>query len=75
MPFQFGDLDPSSTEFFLQEERLAQMRSEYQRQCRVSEAQGWRPGTRLPVFIKNILAADSSTEEQYNAAECFSWLS
>ncbi|XP_065539911.1 ninein isoform X6 [Lathamus discolor] len=31
---KFGDLDPSSTEFFLQEERLAQMRSEYQRQCR-----------------------------------------
>ncbi|XP_062491562.1 ninein isoform X6 [Pezoporus occidentalis] len=31
---KFGDLDPSSTEFFLQEERLAQMRSEYQQQCR-----------------------------------------
>ncbi|KFQ81499.1 Ninein, partial [Phoenicopterus ruber ruber] len=31
---QFGDLDPSSAEFFLQEERLAQMRSEYERQCR-----------------------------------------
>ncbi|KAM6393759.1 ninein isoform 2-T3 [Pluvialis apricaria] len=31
---KFGDLDPSSAEFFLQEERLAQMRSEYERQCR-----------------------------------------
>lgn len=40
MLFQFGDLDPSSAEFFLQEERLAQMRSEYEQQCRVSGAQG-----------------------------------
>ncbi|XP_075609307.1 ninein isoform X4 [Balearica regulorum gibbericeps] len=31
---KFGDLDPGSAEFFLQEERLAQMRSEYERQCR-----------------------------------------
>uniref|UniRef100_A0A8B9NW57 Ninein n=1 Tax=Apteryx owenii TaxID=8824 RepID=A0A8B9NW57_APTOW len=31
---KFGDLDPSSAEFFLQEERLAQMRSEYELQCR-----------------------------------------
>ncbi|XP_074006163.1 ninein isoform X2 [Numenius arquata] len=31
---KFGDLDPSSAEFFLQEERLGQMRSEYERQCR-----------------------------------------
>ncbi|XP_061853890.1 ninein [Colius striatus] len=31
---KFGDLDPSSAEFFLQEERLAQMRSEYEQQCR-----------------------------------------
>uniref|UniRef100_A0A8D2M407 EF-hand domain-containing protein n=1 Tax=Zonotrichia albicollis TaxID=44394 RepID=A0A8D2M407_ZONAL len=33
---KFGDLDPTSAEFFLQEERLAQMRSEYEQQCRVS---------------------------------------
>ncbi|XP_030131144.4 ninein isoform X1 [Taeniopygia guttata] len=31
---KFGDLDPTSAEFFLQEERLAQMRSEYEQQCR-----------------------------------------
>ncbi|XP_064367891.1 ninein isoform X3 [Dromaius novaehollandiae] len=31
---KFGDLDPSSAEFFLQEERLAQMRSEHELQCR-----------------------------------------
>ncbi|XP_014792299.1 PREDICTED: ninein isoform X1 [Calidris pugnax] len=31
---KFGDLDPGSAEFFLQEERLGQMRSEYERQCR-----------------------------------------
>ncbi|XP_009979226.1 PREDICTED: ninein, partial [Tauraco erythrolophus] len=31
---KFGDLDPSSAEFFLQEERLVQMRSEYEQQCR-----------------------------------------
>lgn len=34
--FQFGDLDPSSAEFFLQEERLAHMKAAYERQCRVS---------------------------------------
>ncbi|XP_009074479.1 PREDICTED: ninein [Acanthisitta chloris] len=31
---KFGDLDPTSAEFFLQEERVAQMRSEYEQQCR-----------------------------------------
>nr|XP_033807423.1 ninein isoform X2 [Geotrypetes seraphini] len=31
---KFGDLDPSSAEFFLQEERLAQMKKEHERQCR-----------------------------------------
>ncbi|KAL2789960.1 ninein isoform 6 [Daubentonia madagascariensis] len=36
---KFGDLDPSSTEFFLQEERLAQMRNEYEQQCRVLQDQ------------------------------------
>lgn len=71
MPFQFGDLDPSSAEFFLQEERLAQMRSEYERQCRVSGAQGWGPGTRLPVFAENTLTANSSPEQQYTAAAFF----
>lgn len=34
---KFGDLDPSSAEFFLQEERLAQMRNEYEQQCRVRD--------------------------------------
>ncbi|XP_029396401.1 ninein [Mus pahari] len=33
---KFGDLDPSSAEFFLQEERLVQMRNEYEQQCRFS---------------------------------------
>ncbi|XP_054386624.1 ninein isoform X6 [Pongo abelii] len=36
---KFGDLDPSSAEFFLQEERLTQMRNEYERQCRVLQDQ------------------------------------
>nr|XP_056708055.1 ninein [Euleptes europaea] len=31
---KFGDLDPSSAEFFLQEERLTQLKIEYERQCR-----------------------------------------
>nr|XP_047922192.1 ninein isoform X3 [Anser cygnoides] len=31
---KYGDLDPSSAEFFLQEERLAQMKSKYELQCR-----------------------------------------
>ncbi|XP_069495062.1 ninein isoform X6 [Ambystoma mexicanum] len=31
---KFGDLDPSSAEFLLQEERLAQIKNEYERQCR-----------------------------------------
>uniref|UniRef100_A0A674I570 Ninein n=1 Tax=Terrapene triunguis TaxID=2587831 RepID=A0A674I570_9SAUR len=31
---KFGDLDPSSAEFFLQEERLVQMKNEYEQQCR-----------------------------------------
>lgn len=46
MLFQYGDLDPSSAEFFLQEERLAQMKSKYELQCRVSRALGL--GTQLP---------------------------
>ncbi|XP_028714446.1 LOW QUALITY PROTEIN: ninein [Peromyscus leucopus] len=36
---KFGDLDPTSAEFFLQEERLAQMRSEYEQQCRLLQDQ------------------------------------
>ncbi|XP_076982898.1 ninein isoform X2 [Tamandua tetradactyla] len=32
---KFGDLDPSSAEFFLQEERLTQMRNDYEQQCRL----------------------------------------
>ncbi|XP_035236068.1 ninein isoform X2 [Anguilla anguilla] len=31
---KFGDLDPGSAEFFLQEERLRQLRSHYEGQCR-----------------------------------------
>ncbi|KAI1895270.1 hypothetical protein AGOR_G00104570 [Albula goreensis] len=31
---KFGDLDPGSAEFFLQEERLRQLRSDYEGQCR-----------------------------------------
>ncbi|XP_061443222.1 ninein-like [Rhineura floridana] len=31
---KFGDLNPGSAEFFLQEERLMQMKNEYERQCR-----------------------------------------
>ncbi|XP_058396578.1 ninein isoform X8 [Diceros bicornis minor] len=36
---KFGDLDPSSAEFFLQEERLTQMRNEYEQQCRILQDQ------------------------------------
>ncbi|XP_060150790.1 ninein isoform X14 [Globicephala melas] len=36
---KFGDLDPSSAEFFLQEERLTQMRNEYGQQCRLLQDQ------------------------------------
>ncbi|XP_032100462.1 ninein isoform X7 [Sapajus apella] len=36
---KFGDLDPSSAEFFLQEERLTQIRNEYEQQCRVLQDQ------------------------------------
>ncbi|XP_036773324.2 ninein isoform X5 [Manis pentadactyla] len=36
---KFGDLDPSSAEFFLQEERLTQMRNDYEQQCRVLQDQ------------------------------------
>ncbi|XP_063146633.1 ninein isoform X1 [Candoia aspera] len=31
---KFGDLDPASAEFFLQEERLIQMKNKYEQQCR-----------------------------------------
>uniref|UniRef100_A0A670HMB4 Ninein n=1 Tax=Podarcis muralis TaxID=64176 RepID=A0A670HMB4_PODMU len=31
---KYGDLDPSSAEFFLQEERLMQMKNTYEQQCR-----------------------------------------
>ncbi|KAM6467372.1 ninein isoform 3-T6 [Liasis olivaceus] len=31
---KFGDLDPGSAEFFLQEERLIQMKNKYEQQCR-----------------------------------------
>ncbi|KAF7664230.1 hypothetical protein LDENG_00184910 [Lucifuga dentata] len=31
---KFGDLDPGSAEFFLQEERIKQLRSSYEAQCR-----------------------------------------
>ncbi|KAM9570108.1 uncharacterized protein ACWYII_040970 isoform 1-T2 [Salvelinus alpinus] len=31
---KFGDLDPGSAEFFLQEERLGRLRSSYEEQCR-----------------------------------------
>ncbi|XP_059952215.1 ninein isoform X5 [Mesoplodon densirostris] len=36
---KFGDLDPSSAEFFLQEERLTQIRNEYGQQCRLLQDQ------------------------------------
>uniref|UniRef100_A0A8V5G416 Uncharacterized protein n=1 Tax=Melopsittacus undulatus TaxID=13146 RepID=A0A8V5G416_MELUD len=66
---KFGDLDPSSTEFFLQEERLAQMRSEYQQQCRVrlqdqidelhSELEEYRAqGKVLRPSLKNLLSEE-----------------
>lgn len=36
---KFGDLDPNSAEFFMQEERLTQMRNEYEQQCRLLQDQ------------------------------------
>ncbi|KAG8126691.1 hypothetical protein E2320_021986 [Naja naja] len=32
---KFGDLDPGSVEFFLQEERLSQMKKKYEQRCRL----------------------------------------
>ncbi|XP_066045261.1 ninein isoform X4 [Chamaea fasciata] len=65
---KFGDLDPTSAEFFLQEERLAQMRSEYERQCRElqdqidelhSELQEYRAqGKVLRPSLKNSLSEE-----------------
>ncbi|XP_072485543.1 ninein isoform X2 [Notamacropus eugenii] len=36
---KFCDLDPNSCEFFLQEERLTQMKTEYEQQCRMLQDQ------------------------------------
>ncbi|XP_031808784.1 ninein isoform X1 [Sarcophilus harrisii] len=36
---KFGDPDPNSAEFFLQEERLIQMKIEYEQQCRMLQDQ------------------------------------
>lgn len=36
--FQFGDLDPGSADFFLQEERINQLRTGYEAQYRVTES-------------------------------------
>uniref|UniRef100_A0A8U7NEJ5 Ninein n=1 Tax=Corvus moneduloides TaxID=1196302 RepID=A0A8U7NEJ5_CORMO len=65
---KFGDLDPTSAEFFLQEERLAQMRSEYEQQCRElqdqidelhSELQEYRAqGKVLRPSLKNSLSEE-----------------
>ncbi|XP_066177591.1 ninein isoform X1 [Sylvia atricapilla] len=65
---KFGDLDPTSAEFFLQEERLAQMRSEYEQQCRElqdqidelhSELQEYRAqGKLLRPSLKNSLSEE-----------------
>uniref|UniRef100_A0A8C3VAQ4 Ninein n=1 Tax=Catharus ustulatus TaxID=91951 RepID=A0A8C3VAQ4_CATUS len=65
---KFGDLDPTSAEFFLQEERLAQMRSEYEQQCRElqdqidelhSELQEYRAqGRVLRPSLKNSLSEE-----------------
>lgn len=35
---QFGDLDPGSADFFLQEERIKQLRAGYEAQYRVTES-------------------------------------
>ncbi|XP_076406662.1 ninein isoform X2 [Peromyscus maniculatus bairdii] len=65
---KFGDLDPTSAEFFLQEERLAQMRSEYEQQCRLlqdqvdelqSELEEYRAqGRVLRLPVKNALSEE-----------------
>lgn len=65
---KFGDLDPSSAEFFLQEERLAQMRNEYEQQCRLlqdqvdelySELEEYRsPGKVFRLPLKNSLSEE-----------------
>lgn len=34
--YKFGDLDPGSAELFLQEERIKQLRTGYEAQCRVT---------------------------------------
>nr|XP_045009706.1 ninein isoform X4 [Jaculus jaculus] len=65
---KFGDLDPSSAEFFLQEEKLTQMRNEFEQQCRVlqdqvdelqSELQEYRSqGKVLRLPLKNSLSEE-----------------
>ncbi|XP_064515710.1 ninein isoform X6 [Pseudopipra pipra] len=65
---KFGDLDPNSAEFFLQEERLAQIKSEYEQQCRElqdqidelhSELQEYRAqGKVLRPSLKNSLSEE-----------------
>uniref|UniRef100_A0A8D0GG75 Ninein n=1 Tax=Sphenodon punctatus TaxID=8508 RepID=A0A8D0GG75_SPHPU len=70
---KFGDLDPSSAEFFLQEERLVQMKNEYEQQCRelqdqidelASELEEYRAQGRL--FRPSL---KSSLYEEFETAE------
>ncbi|XP_074092104.1 ninein-like [Macrotis lagotis] len=71
---KFGDLDPNSAEFFLQEERLTQMKIEYEQQCRLlqdqvdelqSELEQYRAqGKVLKLPFKNSLSEDLNVTSQ-----------
>lgn len=59
---KFGDLDPGSADFFLQEERIKQLRSSYEAQCRVITTRSLRVASSsscLPVYSLNTSLAHS----------------
>ncbi|XP_060126697.1 ninein isoform X3 [Zootoca vivipara] len=71
---KYGDLDPGSAEFFLQEERLMQMKNTYERQCRelqdqidelqsqLEEYQGQGRVVRLPLNASLYEELDDSSQ-------------
>lgn len=55
---KFGDLDPSSADFFLQEERMKQLRAGYEAQYRVSYSE---QRLRCSVFSFSCCAGDAGS--------------
>lgn len=58
LSLKFGDLDPSSVDFFLQEERMKQLRAGYEAQYRVSWSEQRR---RFSVFSFSCRAGDAGS--------------